>query len=122
MSPQHGLYLDGVLIPARCLIDGDWVTQLAVESVEYFHIELPCHDVVLAEGLPAESYLDAGDRMAFDNGEAVIALHPDFANRVWEANACAPLKMTGPEVERVRRRLVVTACSPSRASIAGAMS
>ena len=104
VSPQHALYLHGVLIPARCLIDGDCVAQVPVAEVEYWHIELPRHDVVLAEGLPAESYLDCGDRMFLDDG-AVIALHPDFASQVWESRACAPLKVAGPEVEAVRSGL-----------------
>ncbi len=28
----------------------------------YYHVELPHHDVLLAQGLPAESYLDTGNR------------------------------------------------------------
>jgi hypothetical protein len=35
--------------------------------VTYFHVELPRHDVVLAEGAAAESYLDTGNRSAFAN-------------------------------------------------------
>jgi collagen type I alpha len=139
VSPQHALYLNGVLIPAYCLINDYSVTQQRMAEIEYFHIALPQHDVVLAEGLPAESYLDTGDRMAFDNGGAVIALHPDFATRVWESHACAPLKVAGPEVEVVRSILrrfdgfrcaqpilrlrpmiakPITASSPSRARLA----
>jgi serralysin len=30
--------------------------------VTYYHIKLDRHDLLLAEGLPAESYLDTGDR------------------------------------------------------------
>ena len=115
VSPQHALFLNGVLIPAHCLIDGGSVVQVPVDSIVYFHIELPQHDVVFAEGLPAESYLDAGDRTFFDDGR-LVTLHPDFATRVWEANACAPLTMTGPEVDAARRRL--SASSPSRVRLA----
>lgn len=105
VSPHHALFLNDVLIPAYCLIDGDLVMQHPVAEIEYFHIELLRHDVVFAEGLPAETYLDTGDRMAFRNGGGVIALHPDFAGRVWESKACAPLKVAGPEVEAARSRL-----------------
>jgi hypothetical protein len=40
---------------------------------------LPRHAVILAEGLPAESYLDTGNRAAFSNGGDAIAAHPEFA-------------------------------------------
>ena len=58
---------------------------------------------LLAEGLPAESYLDTGDRGNFANGGGAVALYPDFASRVWDAAGCAPLIVTGPALEAVRR-------------------
>jgi len=82
LSPDHALYLDGVLVPVRHLIDGEAVAQVPMASVTYFHVELPLHDVVLAEGLPCESYLDSGDRANFANGGPVVTLHPDFARVV----------------------------------------
>jgi hypothetical protein len=68
VSPDHALFLDGVLIPARYLCNGTTIRQEAVAAVSYFHIELEQHDVLLAEGLPAESYLDTGNRDAFADG------------------------------------------------------
>jgi hypothetical protein len=68
LSPDHAVFVDGVLIPVRYLINGTTVVQEPVESITYFHVELPRHDVVLAEGLPAESYLDTGNRTAFEIG------------------------------------------------------
>jgi hypothetical protein len=41
-----------------------------VEEVTYYHVELATHDVILADGLPCESYLDTGNRAAFEGGEA----------------------------------------------------
>ncbi len=70
LSPDHAVYLEGALIPVRYLVSGATVVQEAVDRVGYFHIELPDHDVILAEGLPAESYLDTGNRSAFAGGEA----------------------------------------------------
>jgi hypothetical protein len=72
---------------------------------------LPCHDVLLAEGLPTESYLDAGARNAFANCDGIIQLDPDFAPRLddhaalWDAKGYAPLIVTGELLQRVRRRL-----------------
>lgn len=105
LSPDHALYLEEVLIPVRHLIDGDAIAQVPLETVTYYHIELTRHDVVLAENLPAESFLDTGGKQMFDNYGGPIALHPDFAIRVWEAEGCAPLVVTGPEVIAATRML-----------------
>jgi hypothetical protein len=105
VSPQHALFIEDVLIPARCLVNGSSVAQMEVASVDYFHIELPCHDLLLAEGMPAESYLDCGDRGFFENGGAPLILHPDLLAIRWEGAGVAPLKVVGPEVEAARLRL-----------------
>jgi hypothetical protein len=76
VSPDHAVFIDGegaapgVLIPVCYLINGATVWQEDVAGVEYWHVELPQHSVLLAEGLPAESYLDTGNRGAFANGGA----------------------------------------------------
>ena len=87
-----------------------------MDSVTYFHVELARHAVLLAEGLPAESYLDTGDRADFDNGGGVVKLHPDFASLRREAEACAPLVITGPVLDAVRDRLAARATSLSQAA------
>ncbi len=105
LSPDHAIYADGVLIPVKYLVNGDTIAQVPRDTVTYYHIELARHDVILADNLPTESYLDTGDRCNFANGGAPIALHPDFSSRVWEAEGCAPLVVTGPELDAVRRRV-----------------
>ena len=67
LSPDHAVFIGGVLIPIRTLINGSSVVQETVEAITYFHLELPEHDVLFAEGLPAESYLDTGNRVLFDS-------------------------------------------------------
>ncbi len=55
----------------------------------YWHLELPHHDLILAEGLSAESYLDTGNRGAFTtihNPRQIIAIKPDEA----PAPSCFP--------------------------------
>ncbi len=76
VSPDHALFLDGVLIPARNLCNGATIRQEPMDAVEYFHVELERHDVLLAEGMHCESYLDTGNRTAFANGadEATLRL------------------------------------------------
>jgi len=105
LSPDHAVYVDGVLIPIKYLVNGDTIAQVPCDSVTYYHIELPCHDVVMAEGLAAESYLAAADRSVFANHTGPVTLHPDFTSRVWEAEGCAELVVTGPVLDAVRARV-----------------
>jgi ELWxxDGT repeat protein len=105
LSPDHAVFADGVLIPVRYLINGRTVAQERAARITYWHVELPRHAVLLAEGLAAESYLETGQRDAFAHGGAAVRLHPDFAARVREAEACAPIMVTGPAVAALRARL-----------------
>lgn len=106
LSPDHAVFVAGVLIPVRYLVNGATIVQEAAEWVTYYHVELPAHDVILAEGLACESYLDTGNRAAFANGGAPVMLHADFARGVWEGEACAPLVVEGGRLAAVRRMLV----------------
>ena len=67
LSPDHAVFVDGVLVPIRYLINGRTIVQEQVDEVTSRHVELPYHDVILAERLPCESYLDTGNREAFEN-------------------------------------------------------
>jgi autotransporter passenger strand-loop-strand repeat protein len=97
LSPDHSVYVNDVLIPVKHLINGDTIQQVAVDRVTYYHIELAQHDVVLAQGLPAESFLDMKDGASYREGVGLRALCPDHCARLWEAYGCAPLAVTGPE-------------------------
>lgn len=112
LSPDHALYLSGVLIPVKHLINGRSIRQENWTRVTYYHVELPHHDILLAEGLAAESYLDTGQRTAF-NGGPVEQVHPRFApppceaQLIWSVLGYAPLVVAGPVVETERARLAV---------------
>jgi T5SS/PEP-CTERM-associated repeat protein len=102
LSPDHAVFVDDVLIPVRYLIDGGAIRQVERSVLTYWHLELESHDVVLAEGLPAESFL--GDREQF-SAMARFGLYPDFTSLHWEACGYAPLVVTGPALARVRARI-----------------
>ncbi|MDR3660502.1 MAG: Hint domain-containing protein [Mycobacterium sp.] len=106
LSPDHAVFIDGVLIPVRYLLNGATVVQEAASRVTYWHVELDHHDVLLAEGLACESYLDTGNRGAFANGGGATMVHPDFALRVWERESCAKLVWAGAELEAARSYLL----------------
>jgi hypothetical protein len=109
VSPDHSLFIDGSLVPVRFLINGATIVQEPVAKVTYWHIELPSHDVVLANGMPAETYLDTGNRGLFDNAVGPMRAHPVVARRVREARACAPLELDPTAHVALRRRLLARA-------------
>ena len=74
LSPDHAVFLGGVLIPVRYLVNGISISQIEAARVEYWHVELDRHAVLLADWLPAESYLDTGNRSAFADGGHVAWL------------------------------------------------
>ena len=113
LSPDHAVYVDGVLVPVRLLINGTTIRQVLRPSVVYYHVELEQHDVLLAEGLAAESYLDTGNRGMFANGEAPVVAHPDFdagADRR-EVGSCARFVCRPDDVEPIWRKLADRAAS-----------
>jgi hypothetical protein len=115
LSPDHALLVDGVLIPVRYLLNGATILQEETEEVTYFHVETQNaageanHTVLMAEGVPAESYLDTGNRRAFANGGGQLQLHPDFAFDIWKRAGIAPLVLKGPALRAVRHRLAMRA-------------
>ncbi len=109
VSPDHALHFEGLLVPARALINGFTIRQIALRDVTYYHVELPTHAVLYAERTPAESYFDIGNRGAFANADAPLLLHPDFAQSQRDAKGCAPFAVSGRVIERIRRRLLARA-------------
>jgi serralysin len=104
VSPCHGIYQNGHLFEAASLINGSTIFQEQfTTSVTYYHIELEAHDILLAEGLAAESYLETGNRYHFE-GENAISLHADF-RAPGDAQFCVPLIRAGETLETLRAHL-----------------
>jgi len=77
VSPGHGVYLHGVLVPAWRLVNGVNVVQAKhVDRVVYLHIELDTHDLLSAEGCWSESYLNETPRSWFQNAAEYALLYP----------------------------------------------
>lgn len=118
VSPKHALLLDGVLIPAEVLVNGTSVVQeREVEVVEYFHVELDRHGVLIAEGALAESFVDDNSRGMFHNAHEHAVLYPDIPRL--PALYCAPRREDGEQVEAVRRRLAWRADPAARSGHEG---
>jgi hypothetical protein len=119
LSPDHAVFLRGVdeskqgaaadaLAPIHRLVNGSTIRrEKACRKVVYYHVELDSHDVLLANGLPCESYLDTGNRQMFDNA-GVTTLHPVFATTAesaWAHGACARMTEDAALLAYVRDHL-----------------
>jgi hypothetical protein len=105
LSPAHAIAVDDGLIAAILLVNGVTIRQHRRKTITYYHVELETHDIILAENLPAESYLDTGNRAAFENAGLPPELHPDFRPRATR-DFCRPLRHEGPDIDRARAALM----------------
>jgi hypothetical protein len=99
VTKGHALLLDCVLIPVEFLINHrliEWDDR--AQEVELYHVELASHDVLVANGAPAETYRDDGNRWLFRNANSGWDLPPQAP--------CAPVLTGGPVVDAAWRRLL----------------
>jgi O-antigen biosynthesis protein len=105
VSPEHALYLDGVLVPASLLTDGiSILPDDSVRAVNYYHLEFDGHEVIFAEGAAAESFVDDNSRRMFDNADEFADLYPNEPRR--DAEFCAPRVEDGDGLQALRGRVL----------------
>ena len=94
LSQLHCLFIDGVLIPVKHLVNGRSITLIdpTVETIEYFCVELDTHQVIFAEGTAVETFWYSGGQIPWDNLEEYQAIYgseheliPPFAP-IWRHN------------------------------------
>ena len=106
VSPEHMMMLDGVLVAAHNLVNGTTIARHDdLEVVKYFHIELPQHSVMFAEGAASESYLDTGNRNMFSN----VLEYAELGLPVGDTAPCLPIVSEGPALMAIRSQLAARA-------------
>lgn len=106
VSPEHALMIDGVFVPAVHLVNDGTIRRDPDHAIfAYHHVELDGHDVIIANGAPAESYIDQGARRMFANWAEFEALYgPEPAGA--EAGARAlPTVTDGDHLDAIRARI-----------------
>lgn len=121
ITGEHCVLVDGRLVPVRMLVNGrSIIIDRSIENYTYYHVELEQHAIVLAEGLPAESYLDTGNRGLFANSDTPL-LHPNLSvnadHKNWATHAAAPLAVDATFVEPIWRALEQRAMMRGIASV-----
>jgi len=109
VSTCHALLVDDILVQAGALVNGASIMREAdvPEIFVYYHVELEDHSLLLAEGVPAETFIDSVDRMAFDNWDE----HQQLAAEGWMTEEMAyPRATSARQVPgSIKRRLAARA-------------
>ncbi|MBE3637569.1 Hint domain-containing protein [Mangrovicoccus sp. HB182678] len=79
LTGDHALLIDGMAINAGALVNGTTIARVPAselpQSVTYYHVETEAHDMILANGSAAETFVDYLGRRPFDNYDEYVARH-----------------------------------------------
>ncbi len=114
VSPQHRMLVRGwraellfgeteVLVAAAHLVDGDRIARAPRDHVTYVHLLFDRHEIVLAAGVPSESFNPGATILRADRAirQELAGLFPDFAGDMLHPLA-RPLP-PGAEARALRR-------------------
>lgn len=84
VSPGHRLLLNGKMILAKKLVNGNTIYQdMVCEDVEYYHLECENHSAIIANGILSETYLDLGNsRFVFEDGRKSQSQHKKLTQHI----------------------------------------
>lgn len=105
VSPEHAVYVDNVLVPAKLLQNGTTIRQISdFDEVEYFHLEFDEPQVILTNSAPTESYVDTGNRRMFANYRDYVSRY-GAVNETEHRNRRFYMIHGGAALQAIRRRL-----------------
>ena len=120
LTADHALLIDGVLVHAGALVNGTTILRIPMalgERLVVYHIETEQHEVVLAEGAPAETFIDNVTRTRFDNYAEYEALYGAAIDAMEELPQ--PRAMSSRQVPHsIRARIAAAALPPARKTAA----
>ncbi|KAA0016825.1 Hint domain-containing protein [Salinicola corii] len=103
VTANHALMVDGLLLNASALVNDtsiEWVPLIELgKGYTVYHIETENHSLILAEGVPAETYIDYVSRSSFDNYDEYLNLYgmditiPEMALSRISASRYVPLRV-----------------------------
>ncbi|WP_127560522.1 Hint domain-containing protein [Nioella ostreopsis] len=107
VTADHGMLVDGVICHAGALVNRTSITRVPLsemgETYIVYHIETEAHEIILANGAPAETFIDNVSRRGFDNYAEFEALYGDVPEM---EELPYPRAMSARQVpERIRARL-----------------
>jgi hypothetical protein len=81
VTADHGMLVDGVICHAGALVNGTTITRVPLaemgETYTVYHVETEEHEIILANGAPAETFIDNVSRRVFDNYAEFEGLYGD---------------------------------------------
>ncbi len=116
VSPQHRMLMQGadiemlfgmseVFAPAKALVDGQGVTHHPVAEVTWYHLLLPRHAVIFANGVASESFFPAEQALcALDQAARadLLVQRPDLRARLANYGATARPCLSTKEASLIR--------------------
>jgi Hint domain len=111
LSAGHSVCIDllgEVLIPVGHLVNGGTIAEIDTDAISYWHVELESHDVLVANNLPAESYLAMGNRSGFEELRGLLPAMVEGRDRS-HADFCRTVITGGPTLDFVRGRVAARA-------------
>lgn len=111
VSPGHSLFLAGTLVTAGALVNGSTICREppGPEVITYYSIETERHELLLAEGVAVESFLDAVPRSVWHNYADYEAAYPEapVIEELPYPRACS-----ARQVPQAVRRMIAEAVPP----------
>jgi hypothetical protein len=81
VTADHGVLIEGVICHAGALVNDTTITRVPLseigETYTVYHIETEDHEIILANGAPAETFIDNVSRRVFDNYAEFDVLYGD---------------------------------------------